>query len=94
MTIQDKETYVQVLQLIAIQQIQIDLIDDLIEKKILRMQTKYLAKSFLDNILKFQNEFFGNDLEILTENDKLLKFLDEELKKVIGCIEVEIKDKK
>lgn len=87
------ETYKQVLQLIATQQIQIDLIDSLIEKKILKNDSKYLAKAFLDNMIKFQNKFFGNDKEIITENDKLIDFVQSEFEKVIEKIEFEIIDK-
>ena len=85
------KTYVEILQLVAIGQIQIDLIDTLIDKKVLRQESKYLAKRFQENIEKFQKAFFS-DSEIITENDKLIEFLKEETDKMLNCIKFEIKD--
>ncbi len=87
----DNQTYVQLLQLVAIGQIQIDLIDNLLEKRVLKNESKYLAKRFQENLEKFQKAFFAGD-EIIAENDKLIKYLKEETDKMLSCIQFEIKD--
>ncbi len=87
----DNKTYVELLQLVAIGQMQIDLIDVLIEKGILRQDSKRKAKIFQESLEAFQKVFFvGN--EIITENDKLIQFIKEETEKMIDCIQFEIKD--
>ena len=87
----DNKTYVELLQLVAIGQLQIDLIDTLIEKGILRQDSKRKAKIFQESLEAFQKVFFvGN--EIITENDKLIQFIKEETEKMISCIQFEIKD--
>ena len=87
----DNKTYVELLQLVAIGQLQIDLIDTLIEKGILRQDSKRKAKIFQESLESFQKVFFvGN--EIISENDKLIQFIKEETEKMINCIQFEIKD--
>ena len=87
----DNKTYVELLQLVAIGQMQIDLIDVLMEKGILRQDSKRKAKMFQESLEAFQKVFFvGN--EIISENDKLIQFIKEETEKMINCIEFEIKD--
>jgi len=87
----DNKTYVELLQLVAIGQMQIDLIDVLIEKGILRQDSKRKAKMFQESLEAFQKVFFvGN--EIISENDKLIQFIKEETEKMISCIQFEIKD--
>ena len=87
----DNKTYVELLQLVAIGQMQIDLIDTLIEKNIIRQDSKRKAKIFQQSLEAFQKVFFvGN--EIINENDKLIQFIKEETEKMISCIQFEIKD--
>lgn len=88
------ETYVQILQLVALQQIQIDLLDNLIEKKYIRFNVKYIAKSFQNKIEELQKNFFLKELplEILTENEKLISFVKEEFEKTLSQITFELSD--
>jgi hypothetical protein len=86
----NKEKYLKVLQLIAIQQIQIEIIDSLIESNVLKQKTKFLAKNFLTEIEKFQKDFFDNRDEF-KQTDKLLKFLDKKYKKLLSEIEIVVK---
>lgn len=87
----DNQTYFEILQLVAIGQTQIDLIDTLIEKRVLKMESKYLAKRFQENLEKFQKAFFAGN-EIIAENDNLIQFLKEETDKMLSCIQFEIKE--
>lgn len=85
----NKETYVEILQFMAISQTQVDLIDTLCDKKVLKHEVKMRAKALQESLIDFQSVFFNKDNEVIAQNDILIEFIKTESQKTIDCIEFE-----